>query len=903
MMITIEEIDQRSLCMKNILFISPTGGYAGIDVCLEGLVYGIDKSKFNPIVVFPTESKLKSEFEHRNIKCYSLPLNWWFPIGFSGNDIMHVLPTMRDKVDPLVHIINDNNIDIVFSNTSVNLDGMIAASICNKPHVFFLHAKFVDNIYTTMDKETKAFIYQLMGKMSDTIVCCSQFLNEFILNYSENSICIYNGVDTDKFSFKKRSFVSSDMLSMICVGHYNANKQQDFVLKALKHLKDINLDIYKKVKFTMVGPGEPGYINKLKDMVLDFGIKEQVSFEDFRDDISEYINSFIVYINSSITENLPISVIEAMSNGMPVLATPNDGTMQLVVNEETGYISKTPLEMAKRIIDIFNNPDLIEKMSTNSRKRVCENFSLEKYIANFEELFDSIKPIDKEDNFVHNFYESLVGYSLNKLPRIDVLVIYPKAAMATFYIAAKNPLDYLEKLGKVRYKYVSEEEFKNDLIDECDIVYCIRYYHEFAYNALQYTQNSGRKFVWFIDDNYFALNFKNGNVIHEKTHNILFQKMFEDSDAVIVNSDELYHVGNVIKSKIFRLPTYQLLADDIQVEFSKPKDVIRFGFMGTLKRDDDFACVVKAILKIQQIYNDKIEIDFIGYYPEELKDLKNVNIFDFMVDYNEFRKFFKERDWDFGIAPLRDTNFNKSKTNNKYREYSALRIPGVFSNIKTYNTCIKNGINGLLVDNDDMSWFNAIERMINDESLRFTIAENAHNDILENYSIDRFAKPLMKIFSNLRYENIIQPTLKSRTFKQSRIIQSDILVFPNHVNKKRKYNVYCDINEVSEIGIIFTSYYEEIKGIATLKVIKNGRILRTSTIELGTIDFNCWTYFEFKTVYNCGGAVLTLELEFEYHKGAIGVYEDVTKRNFMYRLFNKIGKPLKGLNNIYVDLR
>lgn len=889
--------------MKNILFVSPTGGYAGIDVCLESLVYGIDKNKFNPIVVFPTESKLKIEFEQRNIKCYSLPLNWWFPIGFSGNDIIHVLPTLRDKVDPLVHIINDNNIDIVFSNTSVNLDGMVAASICNKPHVFFIHAKFEDNIYTSMEKETKAFIYQLMGRMSDTLVCCSQFLNEFILNFSKNSVCIYNGVDTNKFFFNKRSFRNLDTLNTICVGHYNANKQQDFVLKALKHLKDFNLDIFRKVKFTMVGPGEPAYINKLKEMVKEFGINEQVVFEDFRDDIYKYINNFTIYINSSKTENLPLSVIEAMSNGMPVIATPNDGAKQLVINQETGYIVNTPEEMAERIIDIFNNPDLVEEMSLNSRKRVCEKFSLEKYIDNFETLFDKIKPIDKADNFTSNFYESLVGYSLNKLPNIKVLVIYPKAAMATFYIAAKNPLDYLNKLGIVEYKYVSEEEYKDELVDECNIVYCIRYYHEFAYNVLKYTKKCKRKFVWYIDDNYFALNFKDGNVVHEKTENTLFQKMFEYSDAVIVNSDELYHVGNKIKSKIFKLPTYQLLADDIEVEINKPKGLIRFGFMGTLNRDDDFTYVVNAILKIQQIYSDKIEIDFIGYYPEELKKFKNVNVFDFIPDYNEFRKFFKGRDWDFGIAPLRNTNFNNSKTNNKYREYSALRIPGIYSNIKTYNKSIINDFNGLLSENDDKSWFIAIKRMIDDENLRSTIAQNAYNDILVNYNINKFAKPLMKIFSNLFYENSAIVRIDTNTYNQSRTINSDILTYSKDINKRRKYNVLCDRNELSEIGIIFTSFREEVKGTVTLKVIKKGRVLRTAILELDNSMFNCWRYFKFAKILNCIGTILTLELEFKYDKGSAGVYEDITKRTFIYRIFNKIGRPLKGLNTLYVDLR
>ena len=103
---------------------------------------------------------------------------------------------------------------------------------------------------------------------------------------------------------------------------------------------------------------------------------------------------------------------------------------------------------------------------------------------------------------------------------------------------------------------------------------------------------------------------------------------------------------------------------------------------------------------------------------------------------------------DIGLAPLVDTRFNDAKSNLKYLEFSALRVPGVYSDVRAYNRDIKNGVNGFLSKNAD-EWGKKIRALIKDETLRRQMGNRAWMDVKNRYDQAETAKRLAAFFKSI----------------------------------------------------------------------------------------------------------------------------------------------------------
>ena len=90
--------------------------------------------------------------------------------------------------------------------------------------------------------------------------------------------------------------------------------------------------------------------------------------------------------------------------------------------------------------------------------------------------------------------------------------------------------------------------------------------------------------------------------------------------------------------------------------------------------------------------------------------------------------------FDIGLTPLRDRQFNRCKSNVKYLEYSAMKIPTIASPVEPY----KNNIGLFSKSKED--WINNLEELINNKELRLQLGQSAYTDIKENYNLEKVAK-------------------------------------------------------------------------------------------------------------------------------------------------------------------
>ena len=171
----------------------------------------------------------------------------------------------------------------------------------------------------------------------------------------------------------------------------------------------------------------------------------------------------------------------------------------------------------------------------------------------------------------------------------------------------------------------------------------------------------------------------------------------------------------------------------------------RIGFFGSAYKDDEFPAVATAVGQLARS-GSGLSFEVVGFVPQPLALLRGLRWFPWRSRYPDFRRFLATRGWAAGLAPLRDLEFNRCKTAAKYLEYASLGIAGVYSDVPTYREAVSHGVNGLLVDHDQpAAWKEAIERLVREPGLRHGIVERAREDLLSNYSPERYAASVAEL--------------------------------------------------------------------------------------------------------------------------------------------------------------
>ncbi|GAB2670007.1 glycosyltransferase family 4 protein [Paenibacillus thermoaerophilus] len=917
---------------KKILLVSPTAGYSGVDVCFEQLVLGIDKNIFEPIVVIPQNSYIHKNLVNNNIKVIEYPLIWWFPPSFNISYIHEIIRGLKERTEFLEQLIIREKVSLVLSNTSVFLDAAAAAYNTNVPHIFHVHASFVDNIYTQMPKNIKNLVYKWLGNLSSYIVTPSIALKKFLCEFieSEKIQVIYNGVDSSKF-VRPTSLKQTEQKLITCIGHFNDNKNQLMIIKSLEKIKGR----LANTKVKLIGPFETQYIRKVKEQIQQSKLTDIVEVEGFRDDIPEILQKSYLYINSSKTETFPVSVIEAQATGVPVIATNTEGAREIVRDYESGFIVHNEDEMAEKICFLLENEDLRNEMSIRAHQNFKDNFELSKYHEKFNSLFLKVistnTKIKKSSGAtgLKDIIELITHPLFVRERKKRILVITPNYEIVSYTLLIRIPFNKLVSDGLIDYQVVVPLEAKDINLKEFDIIINLRCFDEITIEILKKSKTYQIPFIFITDDNYFELSFSNHNnivsAVHKATSNDALEHVVSNSSAVVVFSDELVEKMKTYNSVVYKFPTYQILKRD-KYKQSKKKNAIVIGYMGSLLKNIDFTYLEGAIIRILNEYKHRVTFEFIGFIPEALKFRPGVKHFNFINDYKKFQDFFESRDWDIALAPLADTAFNRSKTNNKFREYSSLGIPGIYSNIVTYNGDVTNEVNGILVNNNEEEWYQAIKRMIDNPELRNYIGANARKYVEEHLSIDNYLSSMMQLLDKYpkfqgdtvkyiqRQAEIIEEQAKLIQFYQSYSRSHEMISATQDVNNiinsqievqiddnssmllgsKRRKKTYRikDVSEnfLSGIKLCIGTHQQQLNGIITITIAfkENKKSpLRTVRLNASLIRDTQWHVVTFEPIENTKGRVLIVSVEFNIQNKKMPIiYETKNKQLYGYLIFS-----------------
>jgi len=181
---------------------------------------------------------------------------------------------------------------------------------------------------------------------------------------------IYNGIDIDRFTPRLGRGGEDREIKVISVGRLSPGKRFDILIEAAR----IVADALPQVRFLIVGDGDQRA--ELEEQAAKGLPDDAIRLLGHRTDVPDILRGARVFAMSSDAEGLPLSVIEAMACGLPVVATAVGGLQELVRHGENGFLvpAGRPDELAKALIRVLRDPGLATRMGRAGLERAHEQF-------------------------------------------------------------------------------------------------------------------------------------------------------------------------------------------------------------------------------------------------------------------------------------------------------------------------------------------------------------------------------------------------------------------------------------------------------------------------------------------------------------------------------------------------
>ena len=255
-------------------------------------------------------------------------------------------------------------------SAKAGLLGRIVAKLQRVPVIYSVHG-WSFSMYQGRKARCFQWLERMLMPMTDQLVLvCQRDMNiaSTVLGAKPCQVAlVHNGI-SEYQSKPKTADISSCRL--ISVARFEEPKDQATLLKAIADVP------YQNWHLQFVGSGPT--LDSCRKLANELGLT-QVEFLGERSDVAELLVQADLFVLSSLSESLPVSVIEAMRAGLPVVATDVGGMAELVVDGQNGYLvaPKDVNQLCQRLADLMTEPQLRQQMGSAARSRFEQFFTLQ----------------------------------------------------------------------------------------------------------------------------------------------------------------------------------------------------------------------------------------------------------------------------------------------------------------------------------------------------------------------------------------------------------------------------------------------------------------------------------------------------------------------------------------------
>ncbi|WP_310489039.1 glycosyltransferase family 4 protein [Chamaesiphon sp. VAR_69_metabat_338] len=314
---------------------------------------------------------------------------------------VHIIDNLKRSINPTsdlksiqqcIAIIKLIQPDLVHCHSSkAGVVARIAAWRCRVPVIFTAHGWGFDPRSPLIQRNIALGVEKILAPISTKVICVSESDRQLAIALKvtspELAVTIHNGIENKPIA---TAAPERQPPKLIMVARFNrAQKDQQTLMQAIAKLKE-------PVELLLVGTGPDWEASKT--IAKDLGITDRVSFLGDRLDVPELLANSQIFVLSTHYEGAPISILEAMRCGLPIIATNVNGIPEQVADGETGLLvpHQDVDALTAAIANLIKNPDLRQQMGVAGKHKFAKEFTVEQMAEKTELLYRScLKPNDR----------------------------------------------------------------------------------------------------------------------------------------------------------------------------------------------------------------------------------------------------------------------------------------------------------------------------------------------------------------------------------------------------------------------------------------------------------------------------------------------------------------------------
>jgi len=294
---------------------------------------------------------------------------------------------------------NLNKFDVVHVHSCMSFQSFLTSIFAKRnkvPYVLQAHGsvpqsqeRFLKSIYDGL------FSFQMLRNASKVIALSQREAQQYKdVGVPEEKIeIIPNGIDMSRYgdlprkgSFRKKFSISDDEKIVLYLGRIHKIKGVDILVEAFANV----IDKLNDVKLVVAGPDD-GYLGELKHLIEALKIEKNVLVLGplyGKDKLRAYLDSD-VYVLPSRYETFPMSVLEAVACGTPVILSENCGAAEYFKDKVGLVVKPNSKNLEKVILEMLQNQERQEAFRKNC-KTVIEQFDISNVVSNLEKVYEEL---------------------------------------------------------------------------------------------------------------------------------------------------------------------------------------------------------------------------------------------------------------------------------------------------------------------------------------------------------------------------------------------------------------------------------------------------------------------------------------------------------------------------------